>query len=73
MPTVLTTAKPVNFNARMAGLTVSSIVPALFWPSLLWFAGPVLGYHFILSHLITLGVGIALFLASVCAPLMLRR
>lgn len=59
-------------RAQLVGLAVASIVPAVIWCVLIdvvamWISGP-------LSALTTvvIGVTIAVFLAIVCAPLILR-
>lgn len=59
-------------GTQLLGLAVASIVPALIWCALinavaLWISGPLS----LRTTLIT-GVVIALFLAVVCAPLILR-
>jgi hypothetical protein len=59
-------------GAQLAGLAVASIVPALLWSLLIdavatWFNSPLS-----LTTVFLIGGAIALFLAVICAPLILR-
>ena len=57
---------------KAAGLAFAAIVPALFWMGILAAAGPAFGYTIAPAALMALGTAIAVFLAAVCAPIMLR-
>lgn len=58
---------------QLAGLTVASLFPALFWMAFAALAARAFGYHLASLPVMLLGASISLFLASVCAPIMLRR
>lgn len=73
--TVRPAAAARGYNDRAfkaAGLAFAAILPAMFWTLLVAFAAPVLGYAVAPAALVALGCAIALFLAAVCAPIMLR-
>lgn len=58
--------------AKILGLALAALMPALFWTGAIAGAGGVLGFSIALSTLVLTGTAIALFLGAVCAPLMLR-
>ena len=58
---------------RLAGLMIVSVLPALFWTTVLSGIGEFYGVSFAAQSLAITGGAIALFLATVCAPLMARR
>lgn len=58
--------------ASLAGVVAASVMPSLFWVALIAAAGNVLGFVIPASALVATGAAISLFLAAVCAPLMLR-
>lgn len=61
-----------SFAARVGGLLVASLVPAIFWCAVLAIGSHWIGKPLSLSTIVLTGVAIAIFLAAVCAPLMLR-
>lgn len=61
-----------SFAARLGGLAVASLVPAIFWCGVLAIGSRWIGEPLSLSTLALTGAAIACFLAAVCAPLMLR-
>jgi hypothetical protein len=56
---------------RLAGLAFATMLPAFFWVTLAAMVGPSVGITLSASALIFTGVAIALFLGSVCAPIVL--
>lgn len=61
------------FPARVLGLAIVSIGPALFWVGVLAFISHLIGRPFSSHTLALTGGAIGLFLAVVCAPFILRR
>lgn len=64
---------PESHAARMTGLAIASVLPAVFWSALIeaaltWFGAPLS-----LLAVSLLCATIALFLTIACAPLILRR
>lgn len=59
--------------ARAVGITVVAVFPAIIWALLLSFAAPIAGLTLSTSALGFVAAAIACFLASVCAPMMLRH
>lgn len=57
---------------RGFGLLVASLLPAVFWTVVAAHLGWLLGADFEAGPLALLGLAIALFLAAVCGPIMLR-
>ena len=57
----------------LAGLIIVSVLPALFWTTVLAQTGELYGVSFPAQSLAMTGGAIALFLAAICAPLMARR
>ncbi len=57
---------------RLAGLAVASLAPALFWAVMLALTSNWLNAPLSMLTIEITGVAIALFLAAVCAPLILR-
>lgn len=64
------TASPLVY--RLAGLAFATVLPALFWVAMAVFIGQAAGVQFGASVLILTGTSIAVFLGSVCAPIVLR-
>lgn len=60
-------------GTRLAGLAIASLVPAVFWMILIDTAATSLGTPLALHTIWIMGAAIAVFLAAVCAPLILRR
>ncbi|AGK58886.1 integral membrane ion antiporter [Hyphomicrobium denitrificans 1NES1] len=59
-------------GAQLVGLAIAAIVPAIIWCVLIdavamWISGPLS-----LQTILITGIAIALFLAVICAPLILR-
>lgn len=61
-----------SFAARVGGLAVASLVPAIFWCAVLAIGSRWIGEPLSLRAIALTGTAIAIFLAAVCAPLMLR-
>ncbi|MBX9926883.1 MAG: hypothetical protein K2Y05_11035 [Hyphomicrobiaceae bacterium] len=61
-----------SFTDMAPGLALAVLVPALFWPAVIWAAAQGFGYSIPVGSLIALGGSIATFLSVVCGALMLR-
>ncbi len=59
-------------SLRFVGLAIAALVPAVFWVVLLALAGNWLNAPLSLLTIEITGAAIALFLAAVCAPMILR-
>lgn len=57
---------------KIAGVLLASVLPAAFWTAVLAEGGRLWGVSFNATALLTTGGSIAMFLAAVCAPIMLR-
>ncbi len=57
---------------RIAGVAFASVFTALIWVGMIPLIGGLLGYAFAPLTLAGAGCAIAMFIAAVCAPLMLR-
>ena len=57
---------------KFIGLAVVTIFPAMTWLAIVAGAGHAAGYDFAATSLALTGAAISLFLAAVCAPLMLK-
>lgn len=57
---------------KAIGLAVVVVVSALFWMSVVSFAGYAFGFVVSTLALTAFGTAVAVFLAAVCAPIMLR-
>jgi hypothetical protein len=57
---------------NLLGLAMASLIPSLFWTILIELVSLSLGVHISPFGLAIFGFGIAVFLAAVCAPLVLR-
>ena len=60
-----------TLGVKLAGLAVATLVPAMFWVAVLAGTASLFGVTFAASALAMTGAAIALFLAAVCAPVML--
>jgi hypothetical protein len=58
---------------RLVGIAIASLVPAVFWTSLIELVSLWLGAPISPLKIAIVGFGIAAFLAAVCAPLVLRK
>lgn len=64
---------PVNdVAAKLIGVTLAALLPAIFWTAIAAGVGAVFGVTFALSSLLLAGSAIAAFLGAVCGPIMLR-
>lgn len=63
-------ASPLAY--RLAGLAFATVLPAFFWVALAATVSPAFGVTLTPSALITAALVIALFLGSVCAPIVLK-
>ncbi len=74
MPHIAATADNAvrSLAARAAGLAIACLIPALFWSAAAALVSHWLGSPLSLSAIELIGGAIALFLAVVCAPIMLR-
>ncbi len=64
---------PVNdVAAKLIGVTLAALLPAIFWTATAAGVGAVFGVTFALSSLLLAGSAIAAFLGAVCGPIMLR-
>jgi len=61
-----------SFAARLGGIAIASLVPAIFWCAILDFGSDWLGYPLSTRSVALIGSGIAVFLFAICTPLMLR-
>ncbi|MBS0232897.1 MAG: hypothetical protein JSR99_05365 [Proteobacteria bacterium] len=61
-----------SFAARLGGIAIASLTPAIFWCAILEFGSDWLGYPLSTRSVALIGSGIAVFLFAICAPLMLR-
>jgi hypothetical protein len=59
--------------ARLVGIAIAALVPAIFWSVVIEIAAHWLGTSMSPVTVATVGATIALFLFAVCAPLMLRN
>jgi hypothetical protein len=57
---------------RFAGLAVATIFPALFWVAIVAVVSNVAGVALSIQVLAAIGAVIMLFLAIICAPIMLK-
>lgn len=57
---------------RLAGLAIASFAPAVFWSALIEAATSTLGAPLALATVAVTCAAITLFLAAVCAPMILR-
>jgi hypothetical protein len=57
---------------RLAGLAFATVLPAFFWVTFASTVGPAFGVTLTPLELIIAGSAIALFLGSVCAPIVLK-
>ncbi len=57
---------------RIAGVAFASVFTALIWVGIIALVGGLLGYAFTPVTLAGAGCAIAMFIAAVCTPLMLR-
>lgn len=57
---------------RLAGLAFATVLPALFWVAVAASLGNAAGFQLGASALILTGTTIAVFLGSVCAPIVLK-
>lgn len=64
------TASPLVY--RLAGLALATVLPALFWVAVAASLGNAAGIQFGATGLILTGTTIAVFLGSVCAPIVLK-
>jgi hypothetical protein len=62
-----------SVGARLIGLAIASVVPAVFWMILIETAATWLGAPFALHTIWIMGSAITVFLAVVCAPLIMRH
>ena len=62
-----------NTVSRLAGLTIASMFPALFWASLLAAYVRVFDAPLTNASIAFVAIAIAMFLAAVCGPIMLRN
>ena len=58
---------------KAIGILLASAIPAIFWTGLVAFVGSVLGQTPSVATLITIGTGIATFLAVIVGCLVARR
>jgi ABC-type Fe3+-siderophore transport system permease subunit len=65
-------AVPKSHLPKIAGVLFAAIVPALFWVAMIALIANVFGLTVTPMVLALTGSAISLFLAAVCAPLMLR-
>ena len=71
--TVSTAAAGWRLHDKVVGLALASIVPALFWTAIVAGVGTLAGAPPSAAVLLTTGIVIAAFLASVVGGLVLRR
>ena len=71
-PATASLARRGDLPHKLVGLMLAALLPALFWVAFTAAAASALGYAIAPSALTVLGSAISLFLASVCAPIMLR-
>jgi hypothetical protein len=57
---------------RCIGLAAAAAFPALFWAGLAATTAPAIGFTVTTFAASAFGVAVALFLAAICAPIMLR-
>lgn len=65
-------ARTDGLAPKLAGITLTSITPALFWVAVASATSHALDIEVSASSLAALGAAISVFLASVCGPIMLR-
>jgi hypothetical protein len=58
--------------AKLTGVMIAALLPAVFWTSAAAGVGALFGVTFALSSLLIVGSAIAAFLGAVCAPIMLK-
>ena len=61
-----------SFADVAPGFALAVMVPALFWPVVIWAGAQGLGYSIPAGSMVALGGSIATFLSVVCGALMLR-
>ena len=62
-----------SFSARLFGLAIVTLAPALFWVGALAVVSHVFGAPLATSTLVLMGAAIGLFLCVVCAPIIFRN
>ncbi len=80
MTAVTTLAFPVtsalapagDVAAKLFGVLIAAVLPAVFWTASAAGIGTFFGVTFALSSLLFAGSAIAVFLGAVCAPVMLK-
>ncbi len=65
-------ASRAQIAPRIAGVAFAAVFTALIWVGMISLAGSFLGRAFTPAALAGVGCAIAMFIAAVCAPLMLR-
>ncbi len=65
-------AAETTLGFKIVGIAFAAVVPALFWIGLFAGAASLAGVTFAASALVLLGAAIMLFLAAVCAPVILK-
>ena len=77
IPSSLDTAAPHatqgRRSARLVGLAIASLAPAIFWSVVIEIVAHWLGTSVSPATVAIVGATVALFLFAVCAPLMLRN
>ncbi len=61
-----------DISAKLMGVMIAALLPALFWTAAASGVGALFGVTFALSSLLLAGSAIAIFLGAVCAPVMLK-
>lgn len=71
-PATAALAPAYGVSAKLIGVMIAALLPAVFWTTAAAGVGAVFGVTFALSSLVLAGSAIAVFLGAVCAPVMLR-
>jgi hypothetical protein len=71
-PATAALAPANDVAAKLIGVTLAALLPAIFWTVTAAGVGALFGITFALSSLLLAGSAIAAFLGAVCAPVMLK-
>jgi hypothetical protein len=71
-PATAAIAPAYAVSAKLIGVMIAALMPAVFWTATAAGVGALFGVTFTISALVIAGSAIAVFLGAVCAPVMLR-
>ncbi len=71
-PATAALAQANDLAAKLTGVMIAALLPAIFWTATAAGIGALFGITFALSSLLLAGSAIAAFLGAVCAPVMVK-